>query len=245
MLSRKGLFSFTVKVFPSTLKSGCLSNGGEISVCAKPVAFRAVPVIKVKEITPVVHPKLPAQLQPETKLIIEKDVAEKPASPGDKPRMTETNGQAKTSLGSLDRIRQKVSDQHRSNGTTVKELTAEELSVSWGAFIEKLVIKKNHSAVTNFKMATLKIIDNNSIEIITDNNIQQKFIEQERATLVDHLQQHFCNKQLTYAVMMVENITDDQPAVKVLNTKEQYLKIIEEYPLVKELKDRLRLELDY
>jgi DNA polymerase-3 subunit gamma/tau len=30
-----------------------------------------------------------------------------------------------------------------------------------------------------------------------------------------------------------------------LNTREQYLKIIEEYPLVKELKDRLRLELDY
>jgi len=30
-----------------------------------------------------------------------------------------------------------------------------------------------------------------------------------------------------------------------LSSKEQYLKLVEQYPLVKELKDRLRLELDY
>ena len=107
------------------------------------------------------------------------------------------------------------------------------------------MIKKNHSAVTNFKMATLKVIDNNSIEIVTENNIQQKFIEQERAALVDHLQQHFCNRQLTYCVVMIENGNAAEPAEKTLNTREQYLTIIEEYPLVKELKDRLRLELDY
>ena len=94
-------------------------------------------------------------------------------------------------------------------------------------------------------MATLKVIDNNSIEIITENNIQQKFIEQERAALADHLQQHFSNRQLTYNVTKVENKNNDQPAVKTLNTKEQYLKIIEEYPLVAALKDRLKLELDY
>jgi len=30
-----------------------------------------------------------------------------------------------------------------------------------------------------------------------------------------------------------------------LSSREQYQKIIEQYPLVKELKDKLRLELDY
>jgi DNA polymerase III subunit gamma/tau len=30
-----------------------------------------------------------------------------------------------------------------------------------------------------------------------------------------------------------------------LSSKEQYQKIIEQYPLVKELRERLRLELDY
>jgi DNA polymerase III subunit gamma/tau len=94
-------------------------------------------------------------------------------------------------------------------------------------------------------MATLNVIDNNSVEIVTENNIQQKFIEQERAALVDHLQKHFCNKQLIYNVIIVENENSSQPVERTLSGKEQYLKIIEEYPLVKELKDRLRLELDY
>jgi DNA polymerase-3 subunit gamma/tau len=142
-------------------------------------------------------------------------------------------------------IRQKVTDQHKTNGNSTKELTEEELYVSWGVFIEKLVEKKNHSAATNFKMAVLKVIDNNAIEITTETNIQQKFIEQERAALVDHLQDHFCNKQLTYTVTIVEKEASNAPVERSLNTKEQYLKIIEEYPLVKELKDRLRLELDY
>jgi DNA polymerase-3 subunit gamma/tau len=94
-------------------------------------------------------------------------------------------------------------------------------------------------------MATLKIIDNNTIEIITESNIQQKFIEQERADLVEHLQTHFRNRQLIYNVIIIENDNNYEPAERTLTSKEQYLKIIEEYPLVKELKDRLKLELDY
>ena len=119
------------------------------------------------------------------------------------------------------------------------------MKLCWNMFIEKLTAKKNHSAVTNFKMAELKIVDNNSIEIITENNIQQKFIEQERAELVHDLQQYFCNRQLTYNVIIIEKEGTGEPAEKPLSSREQYLKIIEEYPLVKELKDRLRLELDY
>ena len=94
-------------------------------------------------------------------------------------------------------------------------------------------------------MPLLNIVNNDSIEIVTENNIQQKFIEQERALLIEHLQNHFGNKALTYNVIIVETEASSQPIDKPLNTKEQYLKIIEEYPLVKELKDRLRLELDY
>jgi hypothetical protein len=32
---------------------------------------------------------------------------------------------------------------------------------------------------------------------------------------------------------------------EVLSTKEQYLRIIEQYPLVKALKDKVRMQLDY
>ena len=205
----------------------------------KPVAFRAIPIIKIKEINESGF-KPVAIKQESAKLVIEDSLVEQITVSGSKS----TTPSPKTPLGSLVKIRQKVSDQNK-NGNTVKELTEEELYVSWGAFIEKLVDRKNHSAVTNFKMAILRIVDNNSIEIITENKIQQKFIEQERAALVDHLQQQFCNKTLTYTVKMVEREKEEQPGLQPLSTKEQYLKLIEEYPLVKELKDRLRLELDY
>ncbi len=213
---------------------------------AKPVAFRTVPVIKVHSSeSGVQSPEFNQKKKPfEAKLIIE-TTDHRPQTPDYRLPTIDSQFPTPSSLGSLERIRQKVTDQNKNNGNDVKELTEEELYISWGAFIEKLVNKKNHSAASNFKMATLKVIDNNSIEIITDSTIQQKFIEQERAALVDHLQNHFCNKQLTYNVIIIEKDKQELPGERSLSTKEQYLKIIEEYPLVKELKDRLRLELDY
>jgi DNA polymerase-3 subunit gamma/tau len=44
---------------------------------------------------------------------------------------------------------------------------------------------------------------------------------------------------------MVENKEQKIPADSPLTSREQYLKMAEQYPLVKELKERLRLELDY
>ncbi|HSQ45057.1 MAG TPA: hypothetical protein VLM16_08680, partial [Ginsengibacter sp.] len=62
---------------------------------------------------------------------------------------------------------------------------------------------------------------------------------------IEHLQTHFNNRFLTYRVVVIENDNNKVMLEKPLTTKEQYLKIIEEYPLVKQLKDRLGLQLDY
>ena len=213
----------------------------------KPVAFRAVSIIRVKDDSQASGPKTQAVPVQEAKLIIEEPkakIAHQPVSTSHKQETKDAPAGA-GGIFSLAKIRQKVTEQNKNNGVSAKELTDEELYIAWGAFIEKLISKKNHSAVTNFKMATLKIIDNNTIEIVTENNIQQKFIEHERADLVEHLQTHFCNRQLIYNVIIVENENSYVPAERTLTSKEQYLKIIEEYPLVKELKDRLKLELDY
>lgn len=210
---------------------------------SRPVSFKSIAFIKVNEPEETVVAEQRIKKNSEAKLII--DV---PRSAFEKSEFTETipvPGEPKKSMGSLDAIRKKVTAQNKTNGKGVKALTAEELKLCWEQFIEKLVNKKNHSAVTNFKMAELKIVDDHSIEIITENNIQQKFIEQERAELVDDLQQYFCNRQLTYNVIIVEKAETGALTEKPLSSREQYQKIIEEYPLVKELKDRLRLELDY
>jgi len=90
----------------------------------------------------------------------------------------------------------------------------------------------------------LKVIDQNTIEIITQGEIHKAFIEEERADLITHLQDYFKNRFLVYQVTVTEKEQKEEPGEVVLSRKQQYLKIIEEYPLVKELRDRLKLELD-
>ena len=144
----------------------------------------------------------------------------------------------------LDKIRKEVASRHLSNANTVKELSEEEIYIAWGQYIGQLQKKNNPSAVTNFKSAILKIADPNCIEITTESKIHQSFIENERAGLIDYLQNHFNNRKLSYKVIVVET-GDKKPVEEHLSSKQQYLKMIEQYPLVKELKDKLKLELDY
>jgi DNA polymerase III subunit gamma/tau len=236
-----------------------VDSGGAVSKkklidAAKPVAFRALRMIEVKE-----QEAGSAPQQHEAKLVIEQTrstINDQRSTFNTQPSTINTqrstanpqpptpNPKPATSLGSLQKIRQKVTEQSKMAGADLKPLTEEELYVAWGLFIEKLVAKKNHSAVTNFKMAALKVVDENSIEITTGNNIQQKFIESERADLVTHLQTYFNNRHLVYTVLIDEKDEDKGPVEKPLTTREQYLKMIEEYPLVKELRERLRLTID-
>jgi DNA polymerase III subunit gamma/tau len=221
-----------------------VNNDGELGKkkiveVSKSIAFKALPIIKLKQIN--------ATSIPQATLIVEEEKKEKVPVINTTPvtiERAETTAPA-ASLGSLQKIRQKIAAQNNGINTTIKPLTTDEVEKAWELFVQQLVQKKNHSAVTNFKMATLNIVDENVLEIITQNNIQQKFIEQERAALIEHLQLYFNNKTLVYNVILQQQTTNDEPAIKTLNTKEQYFKIIETYPLVKELKDRLKLELDY
>jgi DNA polymerase-3 subunit gamma/tau len=225
----------------------------------KPVAFRSLSPVIFKEkdngsikakqqiatdITANSQNGSSGEISKEAKLIIKE--FKLPTSPADHTHITNVRPQTKIKkLNSLEKIQEQVARENRENGNNTKEINEEELYITWGLYIEKLRKNNNHSAVTNFKSARLNIVDNNCIEIVTDNNIQQKFVEAERAALIEHLQAHFNNRFLTYRVSINENENNSKVEERPLTTKEQYLKIIEEYPLVKELKDRLGLQLDY
>jgi DNA polymerase-3 subunit gamma/tau len=94
-------------------------------------------------------------------------------------------------------------------------------------------------------VAELVIKDPNCFEAVVNNNINHRFLEFERNKVSFYLQKELCNRQLQFGIVLQES---DQPARVQdlpLSSKEQYQKIIEQYPLVKELRDKLRLELDY
>jgi DNA polymerase-3 subunit gamma/tau len=232
----------------------------------KPVAFKALTPVALKVKNEVSRPskdlklnsnqsgdlqsgKSNGQSQKDKATLIIKEEIIKPELPKaavDHTSVANVKPQTKfKKLSTLEKIREQVALENKQNGNNVKDLNEEELYVAWGLYIEELRKNNNHSGVSNFKSSKLNIIDNNCIEIITENNIQQKFIETERAALIEHLQAHFNNHFLTYRVIIIENKNNNLEKERHLTTKEQYLKVIEEYPLVKQLKDRLGLQLDY
>jgi len=147
-------------------------------------------------------------------------------------------------LSSLQKIRQQLASQ-QTVSIEAPPLTLPHLQEAWQKYIALLVERKNHSAANIFKEATLKMVNEQSFEVITGSNIQQKFIDQERAALIEHIQTFFNNKLLAYQVTVVESASPEAPAERPLNTKELFQQMSEQYPLVRELKDRLKLDLDY
>jgi DNA polymerase III subunit gamma/tau len=206
----------------------------------KPVAFKRLPFIAIRETTAIEPDKETGT----AKLIIETpvekiiDTAGEPATPNARPDAT-------GKLGGLSAIRRQYTSTN-TNGTVsdIKPLTTDLLQEAWNGFTIRLKEARNPAA-QSFDLAVLRIRDESSFEIVTPNNLQLKFIESERVKLSEHLQLQFNNRLLTFFIIIEEKTDLSHKADIPLNTKEQYQKMVAEYPLVKELKDRLRLELDY
>ena len=146
---------------------------------------------------------------------------------------------------SLDKIRkQYTGNGNTNNNSSNQPLDMETLRSAWTGYIQQLKAAKKPAAQP-FELAELRINDENSFEVVTANNIEQKFIEAERNELFSFLQQQLKNRLLQFTVTINEKPEERQVAEAPLSSKDQFLKIAEQYPLVKELKDRLRLDLDY
>jgi DNA polymerase-3 subunit gamma/tau len=118
------------------------------------------------------------------------------------------------------------------------------LQQTWTQFTAALKENKNPAA-QSFEGAILKILDDQTFGILTNNNLEQRFIEQEKRNLSDLLQTVFNNKSLSFSISIREDANEHILLDKTPTKREQYLQIAEQYPLVKELKDKLKLELDY
>jgi DNA polymerase-3 subunit gamma/tau len=147
-------------------------------------------------------------------------------------------------LGSLSKIRQQFGRQQNNEAASSKPLEPDALQKAWAEYVQLLRENKN-PAVQSLELAVLRIKDATSFEVVSSNNLEQKFIEQEKRNLSDHLQKAFSNKTISFMVIIEERPDAEEPADRPLNKREQFQQIVEQYPLVKELKDRLKLELDY
>ena len=228
------------------------TEGGAISKKKRVDAVKAMPFRQLVPLALIEEKQTSTNRsnQTEAKLIIEERPAQKIKEPGqpsfEKPLEQLTRkSTGDNKLSALDKIRK----QYKGNGNSGQEqinapLKPEELRQVWNEYVQKLKEGRNPAAQP-FELAALEIKDENSFEVITANNIEQKFIEQERNSLFAYLQQQLRNKSLQFTVIVRGN-PEQQPKIEIpLSSREQFQKLSEQYPLVKELKDRLKLELDY
>lgn len=215
---------------------------------SKAVAFKTIqPVAIVKNIEQA--KQLNGTSSTEAKLIIETPPEKKVALPVVEEKKEEYQPKhapekVKSKIASLENIRQKVKTTNGNHSVVLKPLEEELLHAAWKKFIQLLKDEKN-PAWQSFEAAKLNIIDSNSFGAIVVNNIDQKFLEVERSKACAFFQKELENKQLQFYIVMIEGQKIQEPSDLPLSAKEQYQRIIQEYPIVKELKDRLRLELDY
>ena len=221
---------------------------------AKPLAFKTITPIAIKPgTTAPVKNKLPPKTSSpvttnEPKLIIETEREQKTALVAEEKATYQAptgNGNGRNKLSSLDNIREKVKQNNgHANVAEDQPLEHSKLQEAWKKFILLLKEKKS-PAWQSFELASLIIKDANSFEATAANNLQQKFLELERNKACEFLQKELGCRKLKFSILLLEN---DQPIDQgdiPLSSKQQYQKIVEQFPMVKELKDRLKLDLDY
>jgi DNA polymerase III subunit gamma/tau len=209
----------------------------------KPVAFRSIAPLEIKSKKIQAPDEKPATAQPKpapenkdnlptqtAKLIIEEP---------------KTTASVTTNLGALSKIRQEVVNRKSiAEAADIKSLEAKLLMAVWNQFTAELKENKN-SAAQSFEGAELRILDDQCFEIVTNNNLEQRFIDQEKRKLSDLLQLRFRNKNISFSVIVREQTAPSALQEKPWSKRDQFQQIVETYPLVKELKDKLKLELDY
>jgi len=157
---------------------------------------------------------------------------------------SKTNGSNKKSL--LDGLRQKYGDQYLIEEIKEAEaLNMEKLKECWEQYAQRMDEQQKHSAANAFRMAKLYIETDNTFTVSTGAITQQKFMEGEKTILIDFIQQSFNNRSITFKVLVEAGEQEVLPAHLTMNSRQRFEKIAEQYPWVKELKDRLKLELDY
>jgi DNA polymerase III subunit gamma/tau len=211
------------------------------------LSFRALPIVALKKEKPS-REKKSTTAEQEPKLIIEEVLvssnSQKVAGQKQKPENIQVNTGV-AAMGSLNKIRQALAEKNHANGKSARKLDDDEILKAWNEYVKKLEKENKHSTITNFKNAELKVSGENCIEITVESVFHKKFIEAERSELIHFLQDYFNNRLLTYQFLIVKKGTTEGPVEKPLSTKEQYLKLIEEFPCIRLLKDKLKLELDY
>lgn len=124
-------------------------------------------------------------------------------------------------------------------------ITMGALHVYWEEFIDRFRQANKMTVVSNLQLAQLKLLANDEIGIVSRNIVMFRFMEEEKLAISEFLKQKFNNAGIILTLQLDESQQTQDIGPAPLSSREQFQQMTEKYPLVKELKDRLNMELDF
>ena len=146
----------------------------------------------------------------------------------------------------LDTLRERYGEKYEIEEVKDAELlTIDRLQKCWNDYSIQLEKQLKHSSAGTFKSARLSIENDIRFTVTVSALTSQKFVEQEKMMLLDYLHKEFNNRSIVFEILVEAGEREDIPAHMRLNSKQKFEHIAEQFPLVRELKERLKLEIDY
>jgi DNA polymerase-3 subunit gamma/tau len=124
-------------------------------------------------------------------------------------------------------------------------LDMETLQLCWNEYANKMEQDMKHSVAGTFRMATLHIEEPTHFTITVPALTAQKFVEQERMSLMETIWERFQNRAIQFSILVDAGEKEDVPLYLKLNSKQKFDHIAKQYPLVQQLKERLNLEVNF
>ena len=154
--------------------------------------------------------------------------------------------EVKPKMSLLDALREKVGNRYTIEEVKEsKPLDIETLTKCWNEYTEEFAKNPAKISMTNaFREAKLEIIDEMNFSVIVVPSFHQKLINTEKASITEKLYEVFNNRAIKFTIAVIGGDEDEEINPQFLSSRLRYERIAEKYPLLKELKERLKLEID-
>lgn len=222
------------------------------------IKFKPIPSFQLKtpkdaklfveeEKKPIITKNISAPYIPEESISIISPIVLEPKPEQEKVFTTKSssiNNGVKKSL--LDVLREKAGDKYTVESVKEAEpLTVEKLEDCLKKFSKILDDAGGKiSTVSSIQSAQVELVSEIFFKLHVPSITAQKSIDQEKSILTDLLFNSFNNSAISFGVEVEANDVNEKNKPIILNSRERFNLMVTQYPLVKELKDKLKLEID-
>ncbi|MCW3463201.1 DNA polymerase III subunit gamma/tau [Chitinophaga nivalis] len=165
------------------------------------------------------------------------------SAPAAKPATTAAPAGKLTGLAAMKQAM--AAKQQDTPQATIIPLTQGAIHVYWEEFIDQYRQANKMTVVSNLQLALLKLLTPTEIGIVSRNIVQFRFMEEEKLVISEFFKQKFNNPTIILTLLLDESQQTQDIGPAPLSSREQFQQMAEKFPLVKELKDRLNMELDF